>query len=365
MRRKEICCFCIVAIITFITFHSTFLFADVATLSWIPPTTNNDGTPLTDLAGYNVYYGTSSRAYSWSINVGNTTMYTVVNLTDGITYYFAVTVYDESGNESSYSNEVSKAIPSVPEFTLTINKSGTGSGVVTATGIDCGLDCTEAYKQGKIVTLTASPYSGSYFNGWTGGGCSGADMCVISISTDTGTTATFTLLPPIAAFTAYPTAVQTPLYVSFTDSSTNNPTSWSWSFGDGAASTGQNSVHTYKNAGTYTVSFTVSNAAGSDRETKNNYITVSACGNQPVKISGAIPQYYSSIQAAYDAAADGDTIEVQAAELTGNIDINRNISVIIKGGYDCNFSTYLQNTIINGVMTLNGGSLIAEGITIK
>ncbi len=79
------------------------------TLSWDPPTTNVDGTPVSDLAGYRIYYGLSSRNYSWVIDVGNVNTYKIENLSPG-TYYFAVTAYDTSGNESDYSNEVSKVI---------------------------------------------------------------------------------------------------------------------------------------------------------------------------------------------------------------------------------------------------------------
>lgn len=80
-----------------------------ATLTWDAPTTNADGTPLTDLAGYKVYYGISSGNYTVSIDVGNVTTYKIDDLSPG-TYYFAVTAYDTSGNESDYSNEVSKVI---------------------------------------------------------------------------------------------------------------------------------------------------------------------------------------------------------------------------------------------------------------
>ncbi len=79
------------------------------TLSWDPPTTNADGTPLADLAGFRIYYGLASRNYSWVIDVGNVTTYKIENLSPN-TYYFAVTAYDTSGNESDYSNEVSKII---------------------------------------------------------------------------------------------------------------------------------------------------------------------------------------------------------------------------------------------------------------
>ena len=80
-----------------------------ATLTWDPPATSADGTPLTDLAGYTIYYGTSSLNYTVSIDVGNVTTYKIDNLSPG-TYYFSVTAYDTAGNESDFSNEVSKTI---------------------------------------------------------------------------------------------------------------------------------------------------------------------------------------------------------------------------------------------------------------
>src|SRR3990172_852261 len=82
--------------------------AGSATLTWDPPTTNVDQTPLTDLAGYKVYYGTTSGTYSSTIDIGNVINYTVSSLAENTTYYFAVTAYDTLANESSYSNEVSK-----------------------------------------------------------------------------------------------------------------------------------------------------------------------------------------------------------------------------------------------------------------
>ena len=59
------------------------------------------------VAGYKVYYGTASRAYSNSIDVGNATTYDLTGLTKGQTYFIATTAYDTSHNESGYSNEVS------------------------------------------------------------------------------------------------------------------------------------------------------------------------------------------------------------------------------------------------------------------
>jgi PKD repeat protein len=85
-----------------------------------------------------------------------------------------------------------------------------------------------------------------------------------------------TINPPVAAFSGSPTTIDEGQTVNFTDSSTNNPTSWSWAFEGGtpATSTAQNPTVTYNTAGNYNVSLTVTNSAGNDIETKTNYITV-------------------------------------------------------------------------------------------
>ncbi|UFS71077.1 hypothetical protein LPW11_02545 [Geomonas sp. RF6] len=105
--------------------------AATATLTWSAPTTNSDGSSLTDLAGYKVYVGTSSGSYQPGVDVGKVTSYTVSNLTDGGTYYFAITAYNSARVESSRSNEVSKAT-AVTAYTITAS-AGTG-GSITATG---------------------------------------------------------------------------------------------------------------------------------------------------------------------------------------------------------------------------------------
>ncbi|MGB4123903.1 MAG: S8 family serine peptidase [Bacteroidales bacterium] len=83
--------------------------------------------------------------------------------------------------------------------------------------------------------------------------------------------------PPIADFTATPTTVYAGETVNFTDLSTNNPTSWNWSFSGGTptSSTTQNPQIVYNSPGTYNVSLTVSNAFGTDTKTKTDYIHVS------------------------------------------------------------------------------------------
>jgi PKD repeat protein len=79
---------------------------------------------------------------------------------------------------------------------------------------------------------------------------------------------------PAAGFSAYPVSGAAPLDVSFTDRSTGSPTSWLWSFGDGATSTEKHPTHTYAAPGVYDVSLTASNALGSSTSTRASYVTV-------------------------------------------------------------------------------------------
>jgi len=85
--------------------------AAAVNLQWVAPTENSDGTPLTDLKGYKIHYGTRSQNYTGAISVDNPTVttYLVDSLPAG-TYYFAVTAYNASGAESSLSDEVQRAL---------------------------------------------------------------------------------------------------------------------------------------------------------------------------------------------------------------------------------------------------------------
>ena len=81
---------------------------------------------------------------------------------------------------------------------------------------------------------------------------------------------------PVANFTATPLTGCAPMLVTFTNTSTGNPTSFQWTLGNSATSVLPNPTTTYTIPGTYTVTLTVSNASGTDVETKTNYITVLA-----------------------------------------------------------------------------------------
>jgi hypothetical protein len=82
-----------------------------ATVSWVAPTTNADGSPLTDLAGFTVYYGNNAASLTQSVQVASASAvsYTLTKLASG-TWYFAVSAYTSSGIQSPPSAPASKTI---------------------------------------------------------------------------------------------------------------------------------------------------------------------------------------------------------------------------------------------------------------
>lgn len=103
---------------------------------------------------------------------------------------------------------------------------------------------------------------------------------VLSVTNDCGidniTQQVTILLPPVANFSAPMTMGCAPFTVTFTNESTGNPSSFEWQFpgGDPSTSSDQNPTVTYNNPGSYDVTLTVFNSAGSDMITLSNYITV-------------------------------------------------------------------------------------------
>jgi Putative Ig domain len=80
-------------------------------LSWVAPTKNTDGSPVTDLAGYHIYYGTSAGELTNTIEITGaaSTTYVIGDLTTG-TYYFSVLAYNSAGLDSGQSNVADETI---------------------------------------------------------------------------------------------------------------------------------------------------------------------------------------------------------------------------------------------------------------
>jgi hypothetical protein len=124
------------------------------TLAWNASTNSST-------AGYNIYYGRASGAYTNPVNAGNATNVTISVLVEGTTYYFAATTYAASGMESPFSSEVSYTVPLAVSASnqpptlnainnLTINENA-GLQTVSLSGITSGTT-----NENQTLTVTAA-----------------------------------------------------------------------------------------------------------------------------------------------------------------------------------------------------------------
>jgi hypothetical protein len=196
----------VIFLLAFITPPASAAGTGTALLGWDAVTTNSDGTPCTDLAGYKIYYGTVSRgaatspaqfAYQQSVSVGNVLGYTVTGLADG-TWYFSVTAFDTLGNESNFSNEVHKIIDTtIPTIAVSGPSAAmTASGPITFTVTYAGADTitlgaadVTLNKSGTANGTVAVSGSGSATRTITISGITGNGTIGISIAAGTGSDA--------------------------------------------------------------------------------------------------------------------------------------------------------------------------------
>lgn len=253
------------------------------------------GTPATSTAkNPSVTYATAG-TYSVSLtatnsagsNTKNKTAYitvnaaTVINMQNATVTTCAGTLYDDGGPSANYTNNKT--------YTLVIQPSGATSVSMNFTqwGLENGYDFLKIYNG----TSVSAPLIGNYSATSPGTVTANSGAMTLRFTSDAATTglgwrSTWTAtggtcsppVTPVAEFSATPTSVGTSSPVQFTDLSTNTPTSWSWTFQGGtpATSTVKNPSVTYATVGTYSVSLTATNSAGSNTKTKTGYITVTA-----------------------------------------------------------------------------------------
>ncbi len=127
------------------------------TLAWEAPTRNTDGSLCDDLAGYRIYFGTVSGDYSQNIDVGNVTTHTITNLSDRMTYYFAVTAYDTVRNESILSNEVNTNMRFMiyPDISVTPLSCDFGTVLAGTPSSLCRVDITNTQSEELVINSVA------------------------------------------------------------------------------------------------------------------------------------------------------------------------------------------------------------------
>jgi len=165
---------------------------------------------------------------------------------------------------------------------------------------------------------------------------------------------------PVASFVPNPPSNSSgaPVAVQFNDTSTGNPTSYLWDFGDGETSTEQNPMVSYPVAGTYPVSLTVANAVGGDTITVD-YI-VSACLNL-LPVRNESEAEFDFIMNAYSATVGAGLGEIRL--MSGTLeeedlffDSVSGAPIALRGGYDCSFQNDYMFTSIPGSLTISASS---------
>jgi len=254
-------------------------------------------------AGYNAYYAGWNR---------NTTA-----ATSGICYHHPagdekkISTYSTSLTSATYNGGWASA-----HWSVTWAASTNGHGVTEG-----GSSGSAIYDQnGRIVghlsggssfcsTPTASDLYGKFNKAWNLDGATASSQLApwldpgnTGAMTLNGTFAPCTPAAPVANFVASATTVTTATTVTFTDLSTNIPTSWAWviapasgwAYAGGTTSASQDPQVTFNTVGFYTITLTATNLQGSDAEVKTNYIQVTAGGSGPCVASGTTCDEYIS-----------------------------------------------------------------------
>ena len=187
-------------------------------------------------------------------------------------YQVSLMVIGPGGTDTETKTVNVVAVPPIADFdaagTLTVQFTDKSIGLVTSWSWSFGDGGTSALQNPTNTYAAAGDYTVSLTA--TGPGGSDTHTEIVRVPPGAGLTAAFTYSGTLT--------------VQFTDQSTGEITSWSWSFGDGGTSSEQNPSHTYAQAGTYTVTLTVAGPRGSD--THSESIQVPPGGGQPPPISG-------------------------------------------------------------------------------
>jgi len=176
---------------------------DKCVTCWVPThTLSVNSSPVTGITIGSTTGHSGTTNYAKTIEEG-----TSVSLTAPSSYATPTANYDFTGWSgtgcSSNNNTVRFSVisnmtctanykESITTYTLSVTKSGTGSGTVNSNpaGINCGTTCSASYNQGTSITLTATPNLDSTFIGWSGA-CVGKETCTITMTSNKSVTATF------------------------------------------------------------------------------------------------------------------------------------------------------------------------------
>lgn len=232
----------------FIGCQSLNLNASEVALTWDPPSNNVDGTALTALTGYKMYYGTSSRSYSATLDVGNTNTFNLTGLLQGSTYYFAVTAYDSNNVESDFSTELVWLAPDTTAPSIStvsaVSLTADASGMATVPNLVQNAVVTDNCSPLASIVITQNPLAGTLIG-------IGDTSVVLTAQDAAGNSAQATVILTVAA--PAPVVVEPPVVVPPAEIVNTLPAPWNTQdIGTGIAAGNasfSNNVYTVSGAG--------------------------------------------------------------------------------------------------------------------
>jgi DNA-binding beta-propeller fold protein YncE len=244
--------------------------------------------------------------------------------------------------------------PSNTFYTLTVYINGSGWVTSVPSGINCPGICSEQIYPSEIE-LSATVSSGHVFDKWIGCDHSAGNRCTMTMNADKGVIANLTAqyqlttsVDPAVSGNISPDCSGGCLYNSgdwvVLTATTNS--GYIFSGWTGCDSASQNTCTMTMDAD------------------KNTAAEFEQCLS-PVRIVRQVPVYYPTLQEAYDAAGDGETVQSQAVGITESLIADINKSVTFDGGYDCSYTTNAGNTTLNGALTINNGTITIRNFVLQ
>ena len=344
--------------------------------SGVPPVAEFSGTPTTLCEGNTVSFTDLSTntptSWSWTFAGGTPSSSTAQNPT--ITYNTAGTYQVQLTATNAFGNDVETKVGYI-----TVNGVPSNAGAITGSVSECNNATGVSYSIAAVNGATN--YTWTVPTGATIASGQGTTAITVNYGTNSGnvtvtpsnscgngglSSTSVTIAPcgsaPVADFSGSPTTLCEGNTVSFTDLSTNTPTSWSWTFAGGtpSSSTAQNPTITYNTAGTYQVQLTATNAFGNDVETKVGYITVNGVPSNAGAITGSVSECNNATGVSYSiAAVNGATNYTWTVPTGATIASGQGTTAIT-----VNYGTNSGNVTVTPSNSCGNGGLSSTSVTI-
>ncbi|GAB4495889.1 MAG: hypothetical protein OHK0019_26280 [Saprospiraceae bacterium] len=316
-----------------------------------PPVAGFNASPTTGCAPLTVQFNNQSvgnpTSWNWSFPGGNPSSSTAQNPTvvynTAGTYSVTLIVSNGAGSDTLVQNNfVTVNAAPTAGFNNTIN----GAVVTFSNTSQNATSYLWAFGDGN-TSNQANPTHTYNQDGTYTVTLTATNACGTTTATKTITIVT----PPVAGFNASPTTGCAPLTVQFTSQSSPNVTAWNWSFpgGNPSSSTAQNPTVVYNTAGTYSVTLTVSNSAGSSTLSQTNYITVNAAPTAGFtsSVDSLTATFTNTSQNAVSYSWDfGDGNSSNQANPTHTYSEDGTYTVVLSATNACGTTTFTQNVVV-------------------